>query len=202
MFCLSLVCLTSMCLLHWFSLRSDFDVFLSTAGKEAISNPPITQHYILGRIHQCWQWKVGVSVIFKYKLTKLHACFFFLSVNWVSLNRTFNCTDQGWHLMSLIEQSDLYIHTHLFCVECVLNILSPLRAPHLGRELVCKESKKNFKATIAMSQDFPLGIESWVLSLNVAPIQQTFPHLILPWLVLSFPKMPKRSFVLGCLKRF
>lgn len=38
-----------------------------------------------------------------------------------------------------------------------------LRPPHLGRELVCKESKKNFKATIAMSQDFPLGIESWVL---------------------------------------
>lgn len=35
-----------------------------------------------------------------------------------------------------------------------------LRAPHLGRELVCKESKKNFKATIAMSQDFPLSIES------------------------------------------
>ncbi|KAF3835187.1 hypothetical protein F7725_027745 [Dissostichus mawsoni] len=34
------------------------------------------------------------------------------------------------------------------------------KAPHLGRELVCKESKKNFKATIAMSQDFPLGIES------------------------------------------
>ena len=34
------------------------------------------------------------------------------------------------------------------------------RAPHLGREQVCKESKKNFKATVAMSQDFPLGIES------------------------------------------
>lgn len=34
------------------------------------------------------------------------------------------------------------------------------RPPHLGRELVCKESKKNFKATVAMSQDFPLGIES------------------------------------------
>ncbi|KAJ8362102.1 hypothetical protein AAFF_G00396660, partial [Aldrovandia affinis] len=33
-------------------------------------------------------------------------------------------------------------------------------APHLGRELLCKESKKNFKATVAMSQDFPLGIES------------------------------------------
>ncbi|XP_042531388.1 ankyrin repeat domain-containing protein 13C isoform X2 [Dipodomys spectabilis] len=33
------------------------------------------------------------------------------------------------------------------------------KAPHLGRELVCKESKKTFKATIAMSQEFPLGIE-------------------------------------------
>lgn len=38
--------------------------------------------------------------------------------------------------------------------------LSTSRPPHLGRELVCKESKKNFKATVAMSQDFPLGIES------------------------------------------
>ncbi|XP_073213457.1 ankyrin repeat domain-containing protein 13C isoform X3 [Lepidochelys kempii] len=35
------------------------------------------------------------------------------------------------------------------------------KAPHLGRELVCKESKKTFKATIAMSQEFPLGIESY-----------------------------------------
>lgn len=34
------------------------------------------------------------------------------------------------------------------------------RAPHLGRELVCKENKKTFKATIAMSQEFPLGIQS------------------------------------------
>lgn len=46
--------------------------------------------------------------------------------------------------------------------------LSSLRAPHLGRELVCKESKKNFKATIAMSQDFPLGIESWVFCFSLA----------------------------------
>lgn len=41
-----------------------------------------------------------------------------------------------------------------------MGCLHLLRPPHLGRELVCKESKKNFKATIAMSQDFPLGIES------------------------------------------
>lgn len=33
------------------------------------------------------------------------------------------------------------------------------KAPHLGRELMCKESKKTFKATIAMSQEFPLRIE-------------------------------------------
>ncbi|KAJ3599516.1 hypothetical protein NHX12_033475 [Muraenolepis orangiensis] len=47
------------------------------------------------------------------------------------------------------------------------------RAPHLGRELVCKESKKNFKATVAMSQDFPLGIESL---LNVLEVIAPFKH--------------------------
>ncbi|XP_035031901.1 ankyrin repeat domain-containing protein 13C isoform X1 [Hippoglossus stenolepis] len=47
------------------------------------------------------------------------------------------------------------------------------RAPHLGRELTCKESKKNFKATIAMSQDFPLGIESL---LNVLEVIAPFKH--------------------------
>uniref|UniRef100_A0A8C5D3Z3 Ankyrin repeat domain-containing protein n=1 Tax=Gouania willdenowi TaxID=441366 RepID=A0A8C5D3Z3_GOUWI len=47
------------------------------------------------------------------------------------------------------------------------------KAPHLGRELVCKESKKNFKATIAMSQDFPLGIESL---LNVLEVIAPFKH--------------------------
>uniref|UniRef100_A0A8C3A1Y5 Ankyrin repeat domain 13C n=1 Tax=Cyclopterus lumpus TaxID=8103 RepID=A0A8C3A1Y5_CYCLU len=46
-------------------------------------------------------------------------------------------------------------------------------APHLGRELVCKESKKNFKATVAMSQDFPLGIESL---LNVLEVIAPFKH--------------------------
>ncbi|XP_010869724.1 ankyrin repeat domain-containing protein 13C [Esox lucius] len=47
------------------------------------------------------------------------------------------------------------------------------KAPHLGRELVCKESKKNFKATIAMSEDFPLGIESL---LNVLEVVAPFKH--------------------------
>ena len=51
-------------------------------------------------------------------------------------------------------------------MEVHMSVLTPppslpaSRAPHLGREQVCKESKKNFKATVAMSQDFPLGIES------------------------------------------
>uniref|UniRef100_A0A3P9NV12 Ankyrin repeat domain-containing protein 13C-like n=1 Tax=Poecilia reticulata TaxID=8081 RepID=A0A3P9NV12_POERE len=39
--------------------------------------------------------------------------------------------------------------------------------------LVCKESKKNFKATVAMSQDFPLGIESL---LNVLEVIAPFKH--------------------------
>uniref|UniRef100_A0A8C1C0J9 Ankyrin repeat domain 13C n=1 Tax=Cyprinus carpio carpio TaxID=630221 RepID=A0A8C1C0J9_CYPCA len=47
------------------------------------------------------------------------------------------------------------------------------KAPHLGRELVCKESKKNFKATVAMSEDFPLGIESL---LNVLEVIAPFKH--------------------------
>uniref|UniRef100_A0A3Q2V3Y9 Ankyrin repeat domain-containing protein 13C-like n=1 Tax=Haplochromis burtoni TaxID=8153 RepID=A0A3Q2V3Y9_HAPBU len=47
------------------------------------------------------------------------------------------------------------------------------KLPHLGRELVCKESKKNFKATVAMSQDFPLGIESL---LNVLEVIAPFKH--------------------------
>ncbi|XP_075837134.1 ankyrin repeat domain-containing protein 13C isoform X2 [Microtus pennsylvanicus] len=47
------------------------------------------------------------------------------------------------------------------------------KAPHLGRELVCKESKKTFKATVAMSQEFPLGIESL---LNVLEVIAPFKH--------------------------
>ncbi|XP_003975316.1 ankyrin repeat domain-containing protein 13C [Takifugu rubripes] len=47
------------------------------------------------------------------------------------------------------------------------------KPPHLGRELLCKESKKNFKATVAMSQDFPLGIESL---LNVLEVVAPFKH--------------------------
>nr|XP_057922468.1 ankyrin repeat domain-containing protein 13C-like isoform X2 [Doryrhamphus excisus] len=47
------------------------------------------------------------------------------------------------------------------------------KPPHLGRELMCKESKKHFKATVAMSQDFPLGIESL---LNVLEVVAPFKH--------------------------
>ncbi|KAM4022233.1 LOW QUALITY PROTEIN: ankyrin repeat domain-containing protein 13C [Anomaloglossus baeobatrachus] len=47
------------------------------------------------------------------------------------------------------------------------------KAPHLGRELVCKENKKTVKATIAVSQDFPLGIESL---LNVLEVIAPFKH--------------------------
>ncbi|KAM8838211.1 ankyrin repeat domain-containing protein 13C-A-like isoform 3-T3 [Synchiropus picturatus] len=47
------------------------------------------------------------------------------------------------------------------------------KPPHLGRELLCKESKKNFKATVAMSQDFPLGVESL---LNVLEVVAPFKH--------------------------
>uniref|UniRef100_A0AAY4A461 Ankyrin repeat domain-containing protein n=1 Tax=Denticeps clupeoides TaxID=299321 RepID=A0AAY4A461_9TELE len=47
------------------------------------------------------------------------------------------------------------------------------KPPHLGRELLCKESKKNFKATVAMSQDFPLAIASL---LNVLEVIAPFKH--------------------------
>ncbi|XP_061696276.1 ankyrin repeat domain-containing protein 13C-like [Syngnathoides biaculeatus] len=47
------------------------------------------------------------------------------------------------------------------------------KPPHVGRELVCKENKKHFKATVAMSQDFPLGIESL---LNVLEVVAPFKH--------------------------
>ncbi|KAL4656058.1 ankyrin repeat domain-containing protein 13C-A-like [Arapaima gigas] len=47
------------------------------------------------------------------------------------------------------------------------------KAPHLGRELVCKENRKSFKATVAMSQDFPLGVKSL---LNVLEVIAPFKH--------------------------
>lgn len=76
----------------------------------------------------------------------------------------------------------------------------PLRAPHLGRELVCKESKKNFKATIAMSQDFPLGIESWVSSsrqfkqFSLTPLWSQFTRNVDQWWITC----KKKKKVYGC----
>jgi ankyrin repeat domain-containing protein 13 len=46
-------------------------------------------------------------------------------------------------------------------------------APTLGRDLVFKKSQKTFKATIAMSQDFPLSIE---ILLNVLEVIAPFKH--------------------------
>ncbi|XP_035232896.1 ankyrin repeat domain-containing protein 13C-A-like isoform X2 [Stegodyphus dumicola] len=44
---------------------------------------------------------------------------------------------------------------------------------HLGRPMVYKETKKHFKATLAMSEDFPLSVESL---LNVLEVIAPFKH--------------------------
>ena len=45
--------------------------------------------------------------------------------------------------------------------------ISSCECPLLGRPLVCKESSKSFKATIAMSEDFPLTVEMLLSVLEV-----------------------------------
>ncbi|XP_072935786.1 ankyrin repeat domain-containing protein 13C [Epargyreus clarus] len=50
---------------------------------------------------------------------------------------------------------------------------SPGQYPSLGRELVYKESSRNFKATIAMSDDFPLSVD---MLLNVLEVIAPFKH--------------------------
>ncbi|KAI1290069.1 Ankyrin repeat domain-containing protein 13C [Halotydeus destructor] len=45
--------------------------------------------------------------------------------------------------------------------------------PSLGRDIVCKESTKAFKATLAMSQDFPLTVDAL---LNVLEVIAPFKH--------------------------
>ena len=40
--------------------------------------------------------------------------------------------------------------------------------PILGRSMVCKESSKSFKATIAMSEDFPLTVDMLLSVLEVS----------------------------------
>lgn len=49
----------------------------------------------------------------------------------------------------------------------------PGQYPSLGRDLVYKESSKNFRATIAMSDDFPLSVE---MLLNVLEVIAPFKH--------------------------
>ena len=47
------------------------------------------------------------------------------------------------------------------------------KCPVLGREIVCKENTKAFKATLAMSEDFPLTIDALLNVLEViAPFKQ------------------------------
>ncbi len=45
---------------------------------------------------------------------------------------------------------------------------APGECPYLGRKPVCKESSKAFKATVAMSEDFPLSIEMLLNVLEVS----------------------------------
>ncbi|XP_055593782.1 ankyrin repeat domain-containing protein 13C isoform X3 [Uranotaenia lowii] len=49
----------------------------------------------------------------------------------------------------------------------------PGQYPNLGRELVYKESSKNFRATVAMSKDFPLSVD---MLLNVLEVIAPFKH--------------------------
>lgn len=47
------------------------------------------------------------------------------------------------------------------------------KPPHLGRQLVSKESHKTFKATLAMSQGFPMSVKALLDVLEViAPFKQ------------------------------
>ncbi|XP_027231114.1 ankyrin repeat domain-containing protein 13C [Penaeus vannamei] len=47
------------------------------------------------------------------------------------------------------------------------------KPPPLGRMLICKESSKSFKATVAMSEEFPLTVE---MLLNVLEVIAPFKH--------------------------
>lgn len=49
----------------------------------------------------------------------------------------------------------------------------PGKPPPLGRTLICKESSKSFKATVAMSEEFPLTVE---MLLNVLEVIAPFKH--------------------------
>lgn len=135
----------------------------SVAGEEAVPHPSVTKHYFLGRIHHSWQWKVGVQTQSLYVIITAIKLFFFFG--WcffgiIVFSVVCNCIECA---CSDLDGTVAFVDAlHLWDYNLTACCLPPVRAPHLGRELVCKESKKNFKATIAMSQDFPLGIESWV----------------------------------------
>ncbi|UYV69347.1 ANKRD13C [Cordylochernes scorpioides] len=51
--------------------------------------------------------------------------------------------------------------------------ISGVSPPYLGRKMVCKESCKNFKATLAMCEDFPLSVDAL---LNVLEVITPFKH--------------------------
>ena len=51
---------------------------------------------------------------------------------------------------------------------------SPGEPPCLGREHLCKESRKTFKATVAMSEEFPLTVEMLLSVLEVEIIVVRF----------------------------
>ncbi|XP_021965283.1 ankyrin repeat domain-containing protein 13C [Folsomia candida] len=53
-------------------------------------------------------------------------------------------------------------------------LAEPGSPPHLGRPQMCKTSSKAFKATMAMSEDFPMTVE---MLLNILEIVTPFKHL-------------------------
>ena len=51
---------------------------------------------------------------------------------------------------------------------------NPGEPPCLGREHICKESRKTFKATVAMSEEFPLTVEMLLSVLEVCVVTDQF----------------------------
>ena len=59
----------------------------------------------------------------------------------------------------------------------------PGEPPCLGREHLCKESRKTFKATVAMSEEFPLTVEMLLSVLEVlTKVHKTINHKSHPFL--------------------
>jgi ankyrin repeat domain-containing protein 13 len=50
--------------------------------------------------------------------------------------------------------------------------INSVECPILGRPMVCKDSSKSFKATIAMSEDFPLTVDMLLSVLEVGRSDQ------------------------------